>query len=170
MVLTEEEQRLQKEPFEVSWVTEDGKQQKANKVVVELTGTRREGKGKELEYEVKYRDGSEGYLSLKTLTRRGWDKGCKAIDARIAQRAGLYIRTLSSANVESHLAGCGLEAEFATHYRMSALSGGQKVKGYCFLPQNSFLVATYSLTTYSSFVVYFCQWLWLPPCGTNHTF
>lgn len=128
MVLTEEEQRLQKEPFEVTWTTEDGKQQKANKVVIELTGTRREGKGKELEYEVKYRDGSEGYLALKTLTRRGWEKGCKAIDARIAQRAGLYIRTLSSANVESHLAGCGLEAEFATHYRMSALSGGQKVK------------------------------------------
>jgi elongation factor 3 len=30
--------------------------------------------------------------------------------------------------VEKHLADCGLDAEFATHYRMSALSGGQKVK------------------------------------------
>jgi len=40
----------------------------------------------------------------------------------------LYIRTLSSANVEKHLSDCGLEPEFATHYRMSALSGGQKVK------------------------------------------
>merc|ERR1712178_31711 len=27
-----------------------------------------------------------------------------------------------------HLIGCGLAAEFGTHYRMSALSGGQKVK------------------------------------------
>jgi elongation factor 3 len=53
---------------------------------------------------------------------------CKAIDTRIAQRAGLYTRTLSSANVEQHLKDCGLDPEFATHYRMSALSGGQKVK------------------------------------------
>ena len=36
--------------------------------------------------------------------------------------------TLSSANVEQHLKDCGLDPEFATHYRMSALSGGQKVK------------------------------------------
>jgi len=128
MQLTEEEQRLQKEPFEVLWKDEDGKPQKANKVVVELVGMRRENKQKEYEYEVKYRDNSEGYLSIKTLQRRGWEKAAKAIDARIAQRSGLYIRTLSSANVEKHLDDCGLAPEFATHYRMSALSGGQKVK------------------------------------------
>jgi len=128
MVLTEEEQRLQREPFEVNWKDDDGKANKANKVVVELVGSRRENKQKEYEYEVKFRDGSEGYLSVKILARRGWEKATKAIDARIAQRSGLYIRTLSSANVEKHLGDCGLEAEFATHYRMSALSGGQKVK------------------------------------------
>jgi len=128
MVLTEEEARLQKEPFEYSWTGDDGKPYKANKVIVELTGTRREAKNKEFEYEVKFRDGSENYVGIKTLTRRGWDKAAKAIDARIAQRSGLYIRTLSSANVEKHLGDCGLSAEFATHYRMGALSGGQKVK------------------------------------------
>merc|ERR1712194_920595 len=58
----------------------------------------------------------------------GWDKAMKAVDAKIAQRAGLYVRPLSSKNVEKHLADCGLDAEFGTHYRMSALSGGQKVK------------------------------------------
>merc|ERR1712195_302384 len=47
---------------------------------------------------------------------------------KIAQRAGLYVRPLSSKNVEAHLEGCGLNREFGTHYRMSALSGGQKVK------------------------------------------
>eukprot|EP01033_Poteriospumella_lacustris_P007241 gene7244-5213_t len=128
MVLTEEEARLQKEPFEYSWTGDDGKPYKANKVIVELLGTRREAKNKEFEYEVKFRDGSENYVGMKTLTRRGWDKAAKAIDARIAQRSGLYIRTLSSANVEKHLGDCGLSAEFATHYRMGALSGGQKVK------------------------------------------
>ncbi len=128
MVLTEEEAQLQKEPFEITWVDENGKSQKANKVVIELLGSRRENKQRDYEYEVKYRDGSEGYLSIKVLGRRGWEKAAKAIDARIAQRSGLYVRTLSSANVEKHLADCGLAAEFATHYRMSALSGGQKVK------------------------------------------
>jgi len=128
MIPTEEEAKLQKEPFEVLWKDEDGKQHKANKVVIEFTDNRRENKQKELEYEVKFRDGSEHYLPFKTLQKRGWEKSCKAIDTRIAQRSGLYTRTLSSANVEQHLADCGLEAEFATHYRMSALSGGQKVK------------------------------------------
>ena len=41
---------------------------KANKVVIELLGSRRENKQKEYEYEVKYRDGSEGYLSIKVYT------------------------------------------------------------------------------------------------------
>lgn len=128
MIPTEEESKLQKEPFEVLWKDEDGKQFKANKIVIELLGSRRENKQKENEYEVKFRDGSEHYLAYKTLAKRGWEKSCKAIDIRIAQRSGLYTRTLSSANVEQHLQDCGLDAEFATHYRMSALSGGQKVK------------------------------------------
>ena len=128
MVLTDEEAALQKEPFEVNWKDDDGKPQKAMRVIAELTGNRRENKQKEYEYEVKYRGDAEGYLPLKTLQRRGWEKTCKAIDARIAQRAGMYVRTLSAANVEKHLADCGLEPEFASHYRIGALSGGQKVK------------------------------------------
>jgi len=128
MVLTDEEARLQKEPFEVSWIDDDGKPQKAKKVVLELLGSRRENKQKESEYECKFKDGSEGHVRQKLLAKQGWDKMCKTIDARLAQRSGLYIRTLSSKNVEDHLADCGLSAEFGTHYRMSALSGGQKVK------------------------------------------
>jgi elongation factor 3 len=129
MVLTAEEEKLQKENFDVLWKDEDGKQRKTVRVVMELNGSRRENRQtKEYEYECKFKGGEEGYLGHKLLVRRGWSKSCHAIDARIAQRAGLFIRTLSSANVESHLGDCGLEPEFATHYRMSALSGGQKVK------------------------------------------
>jgi len=129
MVATEEELELQRTPFEVLWKDDDGKQCKANKVVVELTGNRRDARGKDMEYDVKYRDGSEfPPLTAKILASRGWGKACRAIDARIAQTSGLVIRTLSSANVEQHLSDCGLGPEFATHYRMSALSGGQKVK------------------------------------------
>merc|ERR1712125_55715 len=60
--------------------------------------------------------------------KMGWDKAMKAVDLKIAQRAGLYVRPLSTKNVEQHLEDCGLDREFGTHYRMSALSGGQKVK------------------------------------------
>jgi len=129
MTLSDEELKLQKEPFEILWKDDEGKQQKAMKTVIELTGSRREAKSKEYEYECKFRgDSVEMYLPFRTLQRRGWDKACKAVDARIAQRSGQYIRTLSSANVEAHLNDCGLEPEFATHYRIGALSGGQKVK------------------------------------------
>merc|ERR1712070_699958 len=35
---------------------------------------------------------------------------------------------LTQGNVERHLADVGLEPEYGTHFRMGALSGGQKVK------------------------------------------
>ena len=129
MQLTEEEEALQKEVFEHSFKDENGVVKKEKRVISELCGNRRENKDvKEFEYDVKFRGGAEGWVTAKVLKKRGWEKAAKAIDARLAQRAGLYVRTLSSANVEKHLGDCGLDAEFATHYRMSALSGGQKVK------------------------------------------
>merc|ERR1712113_1355445 len=89
------------------------------------------GKSKEYEYEVRYAGStvdSNEYLPAKTLKKMGWDRAIKAVDLKIAQRAGLYIRPLSTKNVEEHLEDCGLDREFGSHYRMSALSGGQKVK------------------------------------------
>ena len=40
----------------------------------------------------------------------------------------IYSRPLTSQNVERHLGDTGLESEYASHYRIGALSGGQKVK------------------------------------------
>merc|ERR1711992_488339 len=83
------------------------------------------------EYEIKYAGStvdSGEYLPAKTLKKMGWEKAMKAVDLKIAQRSGLYVRPLSTKNVEQHLEDCGLDREFGTHYRMSALSGGQKVK------------------------------------------
>jgi elongation factor 3 len=129
MVATEEEKTRQGTAFEVTWRDENMVQRKAKKIIAELTGTRRDIKGKGYEYDIKYKDGSEEPpLDNNVLARQGWQKACKAIDARIAQMSGLQRRALSSANVEQHLKDCGLDPEFATHYRMSALSGGQKVK------------------------------------------
>lgn len=99
-------------------------------VVAELLGSRRQDKSKEYLYEVRYTAASDAptYLPRKKLEKQGWGKAIKAIDARIAQTTGLYVRPLSSSNVEKHLGDCGLAPEFATHTRMQALSGGQKVK------------------------------------------
>merc|ERR1712127_725265 len=68
------------------------------------------------------------YLGAKVLKKMGWEKAMKGVDLKLAQLAGMFVKPLSTKNVESHLNGCGLLPEFGTHYRMSALSGGQKVK------------------------------------------
>jgi elongation factor 3 len=132
MQFSEEELKKQRSPYELQFTDpESGKITKVKKVVAELVGGRKTNKSKEYEYEVKYAGStvdSGEFLPAKTLKKMGWEKAMKAVDLRIAQRSGLYVRPLSSKNVEQHLEDCGLEREFGTHYRISALSGGQKVK------------------------------------------
>jgi len=131
MQFTDAEIKLQKTPFEIQFTDEEsGKITKVKKVVAELVGGRKTNKSKEYEYEVRYAGStvdSGEFLGLKILKKMGWEKSIKATDMKIAQRAGLYVRPLSAKNVEQHLEDCGLDKEFGTHYRMSALSGGQKV-------------------------------------------
>lgn len=132
MQFTEDEIKMQTTPFQIIFTDEEsGKVSKVKKVVAELVGGRKTNKQKEYEYEIKYAGStvdSGEYLPQKTLKKMGWDKAMKAVDMKIAQRAGLYVRPLSTKNVEQHLEDCGLDREFGTHYRLSALSGGQKVK------------------------------------------
>lgn len=129
---TDEELKQQKTPHEFQIVDEkSGKISKVKKVVAELMGGRKQNKSKEYEYEVRYAGStvdSGEYLPAKILKKMGWEKAMKAVDLKLAQTAGMMIRPLSAKNVEEHLEGCGLAREFGTHYRMSALSGGQKVK------------------------------------------
>jgi len=132
MQFSEEELKLQKTPYPIQFTDEEtGKVTKVKKVVAELVGGRKTNKQKDYEYEVRYAGSavdSGEYLNAKVLKKMGWDKAMKAVDLKIAQRAGLYVRPLSTKNVEAHLEDVGLDKEFGTHYRMSALSGGQKVK------------------------------------------
>jgi len=132
MQFTDEEIALQKKPFELQIVDEaSGKISKVKKVVSELVGGRKQNKSREYEYEVKYAGSSVDsgeYLPAKTLKKMGWEKAMKAVDLKLAQLAGMFMKALSTKNVEEHLEGCGLAREFGTHYRISALSGGQKVK------------------------------------------
>merc|ERR1712003_597991 len=129
---TDEELKLQKKPFELQLVDEtSGKISKVKKVVSELVGGRKMNRSKEYEYEVKYAGStvdSGEYLGAKALKKMGWEKAMKGVDLKLAQLAGMFVKPLSTKNVEAHLNGCGLAPEFGTHYRMSALSGGQKVK------------------------------------------
>ena len=132
MQFTEEEEKLQKTPFEIQFTDEEtGKITKVKKVVSELVGGRKTNKQKDYEYEIRYAGStvdSGEFLNAKILKKMGWEKAMKAVDMKIAQRAGLYVRPLSAKNVEQHLEDVGLDKEFGTHYRLSALSGGQKVK------------------------------------------
>merc|ERR1712194_430668 len=124
MQFTEAELALQKKPYELTFIDEEsGKITKVKKVVSELVGGRKMNRSKEYEYEVKYAGStvdSGEYLGLKVLKKMGWEKAMKAVDLKLAQLAGMFVKPLSTKNVESHLNGCGLAPEFGTHYRMSA--------------------------------------------------
>lgn len=87
-------------------------------------------KSKEQEYEVLW-EGDAGFTSWMPRTKlvaAGFTKVLKHCDERIAAKATQLVRPLTQKFVEGHLADVGLEAEFATHNRIGALSGGQKVK------------------------------------------
>ena len=62
------------------------------------------------------------------LTALGFGKLLKQVDEKIAAKATQLVRPLTQKFVEQHLDDVGLEPEFATHSRIGALSGGQKVK------------------------------------------
>merc|ERR1711924_134431 len=113
MTLTEEEEQLCKQPVEIP-VDTDGKITKLKRVIDSLTGARKEIKGqKEPSYEVKFFQlphDANLYLKQSFLAKAG------------------FAKPLTSANVEQHICDVGLEKEYATHTRMSALSGGQKAK------------------------------------------
>ena len=107
---------------------------KTKRVIKRLTGERKTNKStKENDYEVQFKaphdsDDCKHFYGYKKLVKWGWDKACKKVDVKVAQAASGMFRPLTSSNVESHLKNVGLDAEFATHHRISALSGGQKVK------------------------------------------
>jgi elongation factor 3 len=103
---------------------------KVKRVINKLTGERRTAK-KGCEYEAMF-DGcsmdQNQYLSDSKLDALGWAKHMKIVDAKVEVRQGQHARPLTQESIETHIENVGLSREFASHYRMSALSGGQKVK------------------------------------------
>ena len=84
--------------------------------------------GKSVEIEWAGESGFKSWVLRSKLVTAGFEKVLKHCDERIAAKATQLVRPLTQKFVEGHLDDVGLEAEFATHTRMGALSGGQKVK------------------------------------------
>ena len=97
--------------------------------VVEELLKRRTGK-REFEYEVQWEgEGRENSWKTRTeLLQMGYKKMLEEKDEEIAMESLLGQRKLTTGEIQKHFDGFGLEAAFAQHTRMGALSGGQKVK------------------------------------------
>lgn len=131
MISTPEEEAAMATPIDWQWKDENEKICKDKRLCEKLTGMRRTAKSKEFEYEIKWRHKDQdqnSFLSRTKLIKMGFEKHCMSTDQKIAMKSGMYIRPLTTNNVEKHLEDVGLDREFGTHYRMNALSGGQKVK------------------------------------------
>ena len=87
-------------------------------------------KGKEQEYEVMWQGDFTTWVTTSKLdVMPGFEKMLKHVDEQASPRSATQlVRPLTQKFVENHLNDVGLSAEFATHTRMGALSGGQKVK------------------------------------------
>lgn len=135
MKLSKEDETELAKPIEYTFKTENGQIKKEKRVIEKCTGQRREmeGRKKEYEYEVKWQDKSfenNSWLSAVELEKysRIYEKVIRMINQKISNKENLASRPLTQENVEKHLGDTGLEAEYASHYRIGALSGGQKVK------------------------------------------
>jgi elongation factor 3 len=122
-------------PVEYSIKTDRGEIRKEKRVINKCTGQRREmeGKKKVYEYEVNWKDKSQeanSWLKADDLIKfnKIYDKVIRMIDQKISARDNMFCRPLTQSNVEKHLSDTGLEPEYASHFRINALSGGQKVK------------------------------------------
>ncbi|KAG0269286.1 translational elongation factor EF-1 alpha [Actinomortierella ambigua] len=119
----EEEEQMKKV---VHWEL-NGKQEKLQ--VDDIYGRRKAKRS--FEYEIQwvgrtFEDNS--WIPREKLEEWGFEKMLQAFDDKEAARAGAWTRSLTSVEVEKHLADVGLPAEFATHSHIKGLSGGQKVK------------------------------------------
>jgi elongation factor 3 len=129
-IATEEEIKMMESPFEIPFPQDDGTVIKRKGVVERFTERRRDNKKKNTqEYECTLL-GTQGnhWVDRELLCKHGFEKLLKTLDDRIAMRATQFARPLTKENVQKHLADVGLAAEFSTHMRIGALSGGQKVK------------------------------------------
>jgi len=97
--------------------------------VVEEIKHRRQGK-REYEYEVIWEGGilPPSFVGRKELEEMGYGKMVQAFDEQVAMEQAQGKVKLTHGNIEKHLGNFGLGSEHASHNKIGALSGGQKVK------------------------------------------
>lgn len=122
-------------PVEYIYKDDKGSVKKQLRIVNKCTGQRREVKGRKkvYEYELSWKDrpiSDNTWHSVEDLLKyhKIFDKIVRLIDHKISNRENMLSQPLTSKNVEKHLQDIGLEPEYASHYQIKALSGGQKVK------------------------------------------
>jgi len=127
--LTEEEEAILAKPVLIDMTDEKGVTKTTKATFKRFTeGRRKIPKSKDQEYEIEWLAGYTSWVTSVKLTALGFGKLLKQVDERIAAKATQLVRPLTQKFVENHLNDVGLEPEFATHNRIGALSGGQKVK------------------------------------------
>jgi len=128
-VMTEEEEKKIRGPLEIEYKDDEGNIKKAKLTFKRFTeGRRTISKSKDFEYEVMWQSDITTWVSKEKLVKLGFEKLLKHVDDKIAAMATQLVRPLTHKFVEQHVADVGLEPEFGSHFRMGALSGGQKVK------------------------------------------
>jgi elongation factor 3 len=135
MKITPEEEEELSKPITYIYKDESGKTKTENRVISKCTGQRREceGRKKVYEYEVSWKDKpveSNTWFKDTDLIKYNqlYGKIIRMINVKIETRDNIVVQPLTEQNVEKHLNEIGLEPEYATHFRINALSGGQKVK------------------------------------------
>merc|ERR1712178_637780 len=116
--------------FDENGETQYQKKSLEKAVQLEAIANRRKGK-KEHEYECKwvgYSIDMLTWVNRTLLIEMGYKTMVQREDEKQAAMAGLQNKTLTTPSIEKHLADFGVEAEFATHNTLKALSAGQKVK------------------------------------------
>jgi elongation factor 3 len=86
---------------------------------------------KTFQYEIKWKNKLHKFntwISREKLLELGFQKLVQQFDDKEASREGLLYRELSMPTIRQHFADIGLDPDIAQYTKMSALSGGQKVK------------------------------------------
>eukprot|EP00747_Dinoflagellata_sp_TGD_P084469 gnl/TRDRNA2_/TRDRNA2_162523_c2_seq1.p1 gnl/TRDRNA2_/TRDRNA2_162523_c2~~gnl/TRDRNA2_/TRDRNA2_162523_c2_seq1.p1 ORF type:complete len:382 (-),score=105.64 gnl/TRDRNA2_/TRDRNA2_162523_c2_seq1:109-1125(-) len=110
-----------------------GEQDRARAVKPQYIKDRRmiKGRDKEMMYEIKWYDKPEDqtdWVGRSIMIQMGYIKMVQREDEKQAIAKGLQSKPLSAPVVEKHLGSFAVDPEAASHTRISALSGGQKVK------------------------------------------
>lgn len=135
MKLTEEEENELSKPVNYTFKDINGKIKTESRIITKCSGQRREceERKKVYEYEVIWKDKSfenNTWLKDTELVKFNpiYNKIVRIINQKIDSRENVLSQPLTEENIEKHLNEIGLEPEYATHFRINSLSGGQKVK------------------------------------------